>query len=1113
MSAVVLASEATIPWTVVDAENPWPGLAAFREGDHEFFRGREADTESLFRFVLRERLTVLFGLAGLGKTSLLQAGLFPCLRQEGILPVYIRICHSAGSPPPAWQVKEAVSAAAAEAGLEGPVLDETDTLWEAFHRQDAGFWTPRNRPVAPLLIFDQFEEAFTLGRSDPSRAVITNAFFVELADLVEGRPPVTVRQRCEISPEEARRYSFSHHRYKVLLSLREDFLADLEALRRNMPSIIHNRLRLRSLNGDQARRVVSGPGPRLVSDDVADQVVRFVAGAHETREVAFEDLQIEPTLLSMACHELNELRKQRGEAAITARLLRGNREGILRDFYERSMASVGPAVRALVEDHLITTGGYRDSIALEDALATAGVRKEDLEHLLACYLLRREDRSGVARLELMHDVLTGVVRDSRNKRRQQEAEAAARRKEAEALERARRRARRLRWVAMSTMALVVGGASAVVWELGRVREADRRIKRGLAELEAQEASRLTGADRAPEALRHLSLAVRLDPDRTATRAALLALLIERSWWLPRAATFFRDGRVVAISPDGRRTLIASDRGTARVCDARTGEPIGAALAHGSWIYSAAWSPGGERAVTASYDGTAIVWELSTGSPVATLRGHEKAVYAAQWSADGAHIVTASGDKTARVWDARTGRAVGRPLLHSAAVNFAHFSPEGRRVVTAPNDGSGAWVWDFRTGQPVAGPFRHDCPLQSTQWSPDGLLLVTASSDRTARVWDARTGRAVGDPLRHQGPVTSARWSSDGRRIVTTSSDRTARVWDTRSTRAIGEPLPHGAAAYLAQFDPEGRVLTASWDWSLNQWDAPTIPASGVPLRHAGPVRAVQWSADGKRVLTEMDDGTRSEWDASTGLASGATPLQAGEPKPAEAPPGGRRAIVSHEETTRSWDVRVLDARTGRTIGTPLRHDVRVQSARLSPEGWRLLVASEDKTATVWDVQTGETVGEPVRHEEAIRGVEWSPDGERFVTASDDGTARVWDARAGLAIGRPLHHEGSVQAALWSPDGQRIATASADGTARLWDVPTASASDHEGALRLAEAVGGFDATGKALTTQQAFERLSRLREASSSRGARADGPASVTSWFLADPHLRALSPLSAAKATE
>src|SRR5262249_37486848 len=77
----------------VDADNPSPGLAAFREEDRAFFHGRDSETEGLFRCVLRERLTVLFGLAGLGKTSLLHAGLFPRLRERNVLPVSIRLDH------------------------------------------------------------------------------------------------------------------------------------------------------------------------------------------------------------------------------------------------------------------------------------------------------------------------------------------------------------------------------------------------------------------------------------------------------------------------------------------------------------------------------------------------------------------------------------------------------------------------------------------------------------------------------------------------------------------------------------------------------------------------------------------------------------------------------------------------------------------------------------------------------------------------------------------------------------------------------------------------------------------------------------------------------------
>ena len=77
--------------TIVDDEHPWPGLASFREQDEHFFKGREPDIESLHNLVNRERLTVLFGVSGLGKSSLLQAGLFPRLRQDNILPVFIRL--------------------------------------------------------------------------------------------------------------------------------------------------------------------------------------------------------------------------------------------------------------------------------------------------------------------------------------------------------------------------------------------------------------------------------------------------------------------------------------------------------------------------------------------------------------------------------------------------------------------------------------------------------------------------------------------------------------------------------------------------------------------------------------------------------------------------------------------------------------------------------------------------------------------------------------------------------------------------------------------------------------------------------------------------------------
>ncbi len=147
----------TSPDRLTNAQNPWPGLVPYREADHEFFQGRQTESDDLFRLVMRERVTVLLGRSGFGKSSLLQAGLFPRLRQQNALPVYVRLRFSPDQPSLSEQVKRAVLSEAAANRVEAPQETEHETLWEYFHRQDADFWSARNRLITPVLVFDQFE--------------------------------------------------------------------------------------------------------------------------------------------------------------------------------------------------------------------------------------------------------------------------------------------------------------------------------------------------------------------------------------------------------------------------------------------------------------------------------------------------------------------------------------------------------------------------------------------------------------------------------------------------------------------------------------------------------------------------------------------------------------------------------------------------------------------------------------------------------------------------------------------------------------------------------------------------------------------------------------------
>ena len=200
------------------------------------------------------------------------------------------------------------------------------------------------------------------------------------------------------------------------------------------------------------------------------------------------------------------------------------------------------------------------------------------------------------------------------------------------------------------------------------------------------------------------------------------------------------------------------------------------LQHVNRVNSAQFSPDGKHIVTASDDNTARVWDAKTGEPVTEPLKHEDSVNSAQFSPDGKYIVTASYDYTARVWDAKTGEPVTESLRHEGPVYSAQFSPDGKYIVTASDDNT-ARVWDAKTGEPVTEPLKHEDSVNSAQFSPDGKYIVTASYDYTARVWDAKTGEPVTESLRHEGPVYSAQFSPNGKYIVTASWDKTARVWE------------------------------------------------------------------------------------------------------------------------------------------------------------------------------------------------------------------------------------------------------------------------------------------------------------------------------------------------
>jgi len=478
------------PDIAVDARSPWLGLASFTEETRAYFYGREEEIAELARRVQRKLLTVLFGQSGLGKTSILRAGLVPKLRAQGYCPVYVRIDYAADAPEPAEQIKQAIALAARGSGQwsRAGVAAAGESLWEFLHHRDDVLMDEAGQTLIPLVIFDQFEEIFTLAQNDDAGRARAARFVQDLADLVENRLPREFEARLDNDDSAAERFDFARSDYRVLIALREDYLAPLESLKRSMPSISQNRLRLAPMTGQQALAAVLKPGKGLVNEEVAEAIVRFVAGGAE-----IQNAEVEPALLSLVCRELNDARLAAGRNEISPDLLKGSQDSILGNFYERSLVDQPPSVRRVIEDQLLTASGFRENIAEErlvSAFKAAGAPPGTLAVLVNRRLLRVEERLDLRRVELTHDVLCGVVKASRDQRQEREAREASERllseqrdKEA-AARRALVRARQIATFCGLLAVLAVVAAVVAVVSTQRARRAEAASQQARVQAEA-----------------------------------------------------------------------------------------------------------------------------------------------------------------------------------------------------------------------------------------------------------------------------------------------------------------------------------------------------------------------------------------------------------------------------------------------------------------------------------------------------------------------------------------------------------------------------------------------------------------------------------------------------
>ncbi|CAM3905065.1 AAA family ATPase [Kibdelosporangium persicum] len=566
----------------------------------------------------------------------------------------------------------------------------------------------------------------------------------------------------------------------------------------------------------------------------------------------------------------------------------------------------------------------------------------------------------------------------------------------------------------------------------------------------------------------------------------------------------------SFSPDGRLLATASQDHTVRLWDVQDRSrprPLGAPLTgHSSWVSTAVFSPDGRTLVTAGDDETLRLWDVSDprnpeplGAPV---DGRGGTIYQVAFSADGNTFAAANEDATVRLWDVRdrgNPAPAGEPLTGaSGPVRTVAFSPDSAKVVAGSNDGTvRSWTLG-EPGRPVSPGWAvqaHSATVHSVAFSPDGRL-VASGGDKVVRLWRVGNDQAleeVGQALvGHTASVWQVVFSPDGRQLASVASDGNARLWNvSEPTQAsqIGQPLTaHGGGAFSIGFSPDGRSLaTGTADNTVRLWSLPP----GVLVGHHSAVNALGFSLDGRVLASGSSDKTVRLWDMSDPRL----------PKPSGGPITAHTSYVSHlaidlrgrtlvtvsgDRTTRLWDV----AGPGHpaALGS-LPGEIRYGGAvAFHPGGDLLATGNDDYSTVLWDMsdRANPRPLQPVLdgHTDYVRKIAFSGDGSLLATASADKTVQLWRVTpTGAERAQTIRgHTDGVLSVAFSPDGAVLATASDDRTVQLWDV-----RDLDRVVRLGTPLGGHQAS----VTSVAFTADGRTLATGSADGA-------IRLWDVSEP---------------
>ena len=334
---------------------------------------------------------------------------------------------------------------------------------------------------------------------------------------------------------------------------------------------------------------------------------------------------------------------------------------------------------------------------------------------------------------------------------------------------------------------------------------------------------------------------------------------------------------IAISPDGRLALSASDDGSLRLWNLEGQIESRRFETDGTPIDAVTVSPDGRRLLTGMITGETILWDVERGQVIRRFRGEGFGVSpdCLAFSPDGRHALVCaedvmgdSGATSLVLWDIETGEELRRFEGHVTYVRALAFSPDGRTALAGsqsiPDSTVGDLIlWDIETGRELRRfDITHD--VANIAMSADGSRALTGSATHfTAILWDVATGQALRRFGGHTGPVLNVAFGPEEATVLTASYDGSLILWDVETGEVIRRYLGHDSPVWGLDISPDGRYVISSSDiGTVILWDFET----GEELRrftlHTAPVLDVAFSPDGQTAFSIGWDGALIQWQVA-----------------------------------------------------------------------------------------------------------------------------------------------------------------------------------------------------------------------------------------------------------